>query len=123
MDDKAWDKYMGELILRKLQYKKKAGTFDRSWAKERPDLFYDVIQQFTAQQSWHKLELPPTLKEWVEAQTERGNPNTYAHLIDVVLDNMGEQTDGEPPALRSTITGTKREERGSVYNNGLSTVD
>lgn len=118
MDDKAWDKYMGEVILRKLQYKKKASTFDRSWAKEHPDLFYDVVQQFTAQQRWHKLELPPTLKPWVEAQTDRGNPNTFADLIDVVLDNMGIETDGEPRALRSATAGTKRKRN----NTGLSTV-
>ncbi|KAH8907509.1 hypothetical protein BR93DRAFT_867044, partial [Coniochaeta sp. PMI_546] len=99
MDDEAWDRYMGEVILRKLQYKKKASAFDRSWAKERPELFYDVIQQFTAQQRWHKLELPPSLKQWVEAQTDRGNPSTFVHLIDVVLDNLGIETGGEPPAL------------------------
>lgn len=88
MDDNAWNAYMGQIILRRLQWKKKASTLDRSWAKEHPDLFYDVMQQYTAQQRWHKLKLPPSQKQWVEAQKERGNPSTYAALIDVVLDNM-----------------------------------
>lgn len=105
MDDEAWDRFMEEVMLRKLQYKKKASTVDRSWAKERPGLFYDVVQGYVAQQRYHKLELPPSLRQWEQAQKDRENVSTFAHLIDaVVLDNMGVETHGEPPALPSTTT-------------------
>lgn len=114
MDDAGWNRYMGEVVLRKLQYKKKPSTVDRSWAKEHSDLFYDVMQQYTAQQRWHKLELPPSQKQWVEAQKDRGDPSTLAALVDVVLDNMGNEIDGEQPALSSVATGTKREGRGGI---------
>ncbi|OIW23205.1 hypothetical protein CONLIGDRAFT_637826 [Coniochaeta ligniaria NRRL 30616] len=94
MDDEAWNRYMAEVMLRKLQYKKKASSVDRSWAEEHPELFYDVVQQYTAQQRWHRLELPPSLMQWVEAPTDRGDPNTFTHLVDVVLDKMGIETEG-----------------------------
>lgn len=100
--------YIGEVVLQKLQYKKKSSTFDRCWAKQHPELFYDVVQEYIAQQRWFKLELPPSLKRWDEAAKDSGSPSTLAALIDAVLDGMGIEVDGE----RSTLcppTGTKPE--------------
>jgi hypothetical protein len=98
MDDEGWNKYMQEFSLRRLQYEMVAGGLLRSWAAERPDLFYDVMQQYTAQKRWHKLALSPSEQRWVEMPKERGSPDVLP-LIEMVLDHMGrKEGKGSPPA-------------------------
>lgn len=107
MDDKAWNKHMEELTLRMLQFERKPGRYMISWAKEYPELFYDVVQGYIAQQNYYGLELPPALKQWEQAQKDRRTPSTLAAPIDAILHNMGVERCGAagPPVSNNPDEG------------------
>lgn len=102
MTDEDWDKYMGQVLLRRLQYEKVAGHLVKSWALEHPELSYDVIQHYTAQKRYNKLDLTPSEQEWVDAPKERGQTSSLL-LIQMVLDQMGpHKADGQGPGSNTT---------------------
>lgn len=88
MTDDEWNDCMQQFLLRRLQYEKVATNLVRSWASAHFDMFYDVMQEYTAQKRWHNLDLAPFVQELVDASKERGSPNTSV-LIEKVLDHMG----------------------------------
>lgn len=93
MTDDGWNMYMKQFLLRRLQCEMLAGNLVRAWALEHPDLFCDVMQEYTAQKRWHKLDLTPSEQQWVDAPKERGPPCTL-RLIEMVLDYMGPKNNG-----------------------------
>lgn len=66
MADEESKKFMQQLILRRLQYEMRAGRMVESWAREHPELLYDVMQEYTAQKRWHRLSLKSSEREWVD---------------------------------------------------------
>ncbi|OIW23285.1 hypothetical protein CONLIGDRAFT_637731 [Coniochaeta ligniaria NRRL 30616] len=107
MTDHEWNQYMQEFLKRRLQYEMVAGNLVKSWARDHPDLFFDVMQEYVAQKRWHKLVLTLAEEKWTEAKKDRDQPASFLSLMEVVLDRMGkDRAAGEVPA--STVAGVKR---------------
>ena len=84
-----WDQYMREFLKRRLQYEKVAGNLVKSWAREHPDEFFDVMQEYVAQKRWHKLILTPAEERWVYAQKHKDQPASFVSQMETVLEQMG----------------------------------
>ena len=96
MTDDEWNKYMQEFLKRRLQYEKVAGYLVKDWAREHPELFFDVMQEYAAQKRWHKLDLTPWEQRWVDASKSRDQPASFLAVMEVVLEQMGGDGGTEP---------------------------
>lgn len=89
MTHEEWNGYMQEFLKRRLQYEMIAGNLVKSWSREHPCLFFDVMQEYTAQKRWHKLDLMPAEHQWVDAEKDRDQPVSFLPLMELVLERMG----------------------------------
>ncbi|SPQ26353.1 dcabddb8-0bfd-406f-8eba-432be23c9e89 [Thermothielavioides terrestris] len=93
MTDDQWNRYMQEFLKRKLQYEKVACNLVKDWARKHPTLFFDVMQEYTAQKRWHKLSLSLAEQQWVDAEKSRDQPASFMMQMEAVLSQMvGEET-------------------------------
>ncbi|KAB5577458.1 hypothetical protein GE09DRAFT_519946 [Coniochaeta sp. 2T2.1] len=107
MTDEEWNKSMQQLLLRRLQYEMLPGDLVSSWALEHCDLFYDIMQEYTAQKRWHNLDLTPCQQVWANARKETGDNGTLP-LIQTVLEQMGQENDGVQGPGSVPAAGSKR---------------
>lgn len=108
MTDEEWDQYMQEFLKRRLQYEKIAGNLVKSWSREHPDMFFDVMEEYVAQKRWHKLVLTPAEQQWVDAEKDKAQPASFLALMEMVLERMGrDKATGESEAS-AAVDGRKR---------------
>ncbi|AEO67832.1 uncharacterized protein THITE_2170615 [Thermothielavioides terrestris NRRL 8126] len=101
MTDDQWNRYMQEFLKRKLQYEKVACNLVKDWARKHPTLFFDVMQEYTAQKRWHKLSLSLAEQQWVDAEKSRDQPASFMMQMEAVLSQMGRDTADEGPTLHA----------------------
>lgn len=108
MTDDEWNAYMREFLKRRLQYEKVAGKLVKSWSQEHPDMFFDVMQEYTAQKRWHKLVMTPIEQQWVAAEKDKAHPASFLPLMETVLERMGKHKATEDGGASAVVDERKR---------------